>query len=98
MNIGGAIESVRKKKNIKQNELAKKVSITQSYLSLLENNKKDPTVSTLKEIAAALDTPLPVLFFLALDEKDIPEHKVDIYKQTEPLLKSLIETLFIQVK
>ena len=98
MNIGGAIESVRKKKNIRQNELAEKASITQSYLSLLENNKKDPTVSTLREIATALDTPLPILFFLALDEKDIPEHKVDIYKQTEPLLKSLIETLFIQIK
>ncbi len=95
MNIGGAIESVRKQKKIKQNELAEKAFITQSYLSLLENNKKDPNVSTLKNIADALNTPLPVLLFLSLDENDIPETKVGIYKQVEPLLKNLIENLFI---
>ena len=95
MNIGATIENLRKKKNIKQNELAKLSNITPSYLSLIESNKKDPNLSTLRSISTALNTPLPIIFFLSLTEDDIPENKKDSYKLLSPLVKSVISDVFI---
>ncbi len=44
----------REYKKIKLNELAKKVGISASYLSQIENGKRNPTIDTLKLIATAL--------------------------------------------
>jgi transcriptional regulator with XRE-family HTH domain len=38
---------------------------------MLENNKRDPTLSTLTRIATALSVPIGVLFFLAAETKDL---------------------------
>ncbi|NOX24940.1 MAG: helix-turn-helix transcriptional regulator [Deltaproteobacteria bacterium] len=48
------IRAWRKYKKIKLNELAKKVCISASYLSQIENEKRNPTIDTLKLIASAL--------------------------------------------
>jgi transcriptional regulator with XRE-family HTH domain len=73
MNLGNAIQSVRKHKGIKQGDMVERTKLTQGYLSQIENNKKDPNLSSLKKISDALEVPLPVIFFLALDNEDIPE-------------------------
>jgi transcriptional regulator with XRE-family HTH domain len=38
---------------------------------MLENNKRDPTLSTLTRIASALRVPIGVLFVLAAEAKDL---------------------------
>lgn len=48
------IRAWREYKNIKMNELAQKVGISAAYLSQIENNKRNPTVDTLKAIANEL--------------------------------------------
>ncbi|RFS23928.1 XRE family transcriptional regulator [Chitinophaga silvatica] len=95
MNIGGAIEGLRKKKNIKQNVLAEKAEITQSYLSLIESNKKEPNLKTLKAIADGLEVPLPIIFFLSITPDDIPVEKQESYKLLSPLVNSVIKDIFI---
>jgi len=95
MNIGGAIEGLRKKKEIRQNELAEKAKITQSYLSLIESNKKEPNLKTLRAIAEALEVPLPIIFFLSITEDDIPRGKKESYKLLSPLVNSVIQDVFI---
>lgn len=95
MNIGGAIEGLRKKKEIRQNELADKAQITQSYLSLIESNKKEPNLKTLKAIADALEVPLPIIFFLSITDEDIPKEKQDSYKLLSPLINNVIKDIFI---
>ena len=47
-----------------------KKPISQSYLSQIENNQKEPNISTLKLISNQLQVAVPILFFLALDEAD----------------------------
>ncbi len=37
------------------NDLAKRVGISGSYLSQIENGKRNPTIETLKAIAGALE-------------------------------------------
>ena len=49
------IRAWREYKNMRINELAKKIGISGSYLSQIENGKRNPTIKTLKNIASALD-------------------------------------------
>lgn len=95
MNIGQVIKDFRKQKGIKQGEFAELCHVSQTYLSLIENNQKEPNLSLLKTIAEQLEIPLPILFFLSLDENDVPEQKKDIFKILEPSLKGLIAQIYI---
>jgi predicted transcriptional regulator len=55
------IRAWREYKNIKMNELSKKVGISPAYLSQIENNKRNPTIDTLKTIARELDIDIDML-------------------------------------
>lgn len=89
MKIGKALETARKTKGVSQKELAAKINITQSYLSLIESDKKNPNLNILKEIASALDVPLPFILIDALDEDDIPDEKKASFKVIMPFINSL---------
>lgn len=64
MNIGNAIKEKRKSLGISQGELCAKVNLSQTYLSQIECNRKNPTYKRLISISDAL---IPYLFFLASD-------------------------------
>ncbi|MFV3012941.1 helix-turn-helix domain-containing protein [Clostridium botulinum] len=49
------VENYRKKNFISQNKLAKRIGISQSYLSAVERELKSPTVRMLYRIAEELD-------------------------------------------
>lgn len=49
------IKNVRRRKRVSQKELAKKLNMSQNYLSELENGKYDIKLSVLCEIAKVLD-------------------------------------------
>jgi predicted transcriptional regulator len=55
------IRAWREYKNIKMNELSKKAGISPAYLSQIENNKRNPTIDTLKAIARELDIDIDML-------------------------------------
>lgn len=93
MNLGNTISQLREKKGLKQGQLADALDITQTYLSQIENNKKLPNIALLEKIGIELSTPLPFIFFLSLDEKDIPKDKADHFRFLEPLLKKYIGEL-----
>ncbi|MFN5848632.1 MAG: helix-turn-helix domain-containing protein, partial [Chitinophagales bacterium] len=70
MNLGVTIKKIRQQKGQSQIEFASVVGITQTYLSQIENDVREPNLSTLKKISTHLALPLPILFFLALSETD----------------------------
>jgi len=49
-------------RHLTQSELAKLSGVSQSTVAQVEKGKKDPSISTLKKIAEALDVHLAVLF------------------------------------
>ncbi|HHW4764683.1 helix-turn-helix domain-containing protein [Staphylococcus aureus] len=61
MNIGDNIKKIRKEKNITQSELAKSLEISQSYLSDLENNRKNLGINTVEKIAKKLNVTIGYL-------------------------------------
>ena len=95
MDLGHTIKSIRKQKGLKQNKFAELCKITQSYLSQIENNLKEPNLSTLKIISNNLETPLPILFFLSLDSRDVKPEKAEAFKMIAPSVKSLVNQFFV---
>lgn len=71
MNVGQAIKMCRTRRGVSQTNLAHRVDCSVSYLSMLENNKRDPTLSTLTKIAHGLNVPMGILFFLAADREEL---------------------------
>jgi transcriptional regulator with XRE-family HTH domain len=71
MNVGQAIKMCRTRRGVSQTDLAHRVECSVSYLSMLENNKRDPTLSTLTKIAHGLNVPIGILFFLAADREEL---------------------------
>ena len=94
MDLGIAIKNIRKQKGFTQVDFANKCGITQTYLSQIENNQKEPNLSRLKAISEVLEVPLPIIFFLAMDEKDVSPKKRDAFKIINPSVKSLINEFF----
>lgn len=94
MDLGLTIKEIRQEKKYTQEHLAMLCGITQTYLSQIERNQKEPTISALKDIAAALEMPLPVLFFLSLDDQDVAPEKREAFQTIGPTFKSVIHEFF----
>ena len=59
--FGANIRQSRRKHGFTQEELAHRVGMDTSYLSELENGRKEPCLRKMKEIAQALGIPLTKL-------------------------------------
>jgi len=53
--FGKAIKKLRKEKNLSQEGLAAASSLDRSFISLLENGRKQPSLVTIFQLAKALD-------------------------------------------
>ena len=93
MNIGESIQKLRKQKGFSQIKLAKISGINQTYLSLIENGNRNPSLQILEKICDSLDTKLPFIFWFSLDENDIKETKKDSYR----ILKDSIDSMVGQI-
>ena len=67
MDIGARLQLVRKSKGVSQRELAKRVGVTNSTISLIEQNKVSPSVSSLKKVLDGIPISLADFFTLDLD-------------------------------
>ncbi|MGK7897618.1 MAG: helix-turn-helix domain-containing protein [Xenococcus sp. (in: cyanobacteria)] len=94
MNLGQVIKNIRRTNGQTQNEFATECGITQTYLSQIESNLKEPNLSTLKRISEGLKVPLPILFFLSLDEEDIEPSKRKAFQIIGPSINSLVNEFF----
>lgn len=81
MKIGKKIKELRTKYNLTQEELANRLELTKGYISQLENDLTEPSISTLEDIVLALGTNLGDFFN---DEKEL--NKV-VYKKEDYFVK-----------
>lgn len=59
--VGENVKNLRKKKEWTQDELASRCSVNREKISRIENGRKDYLISTLLEIAEALNVEFEVL-------------------------------------
>ena len=87
--IGNTLKVIRVAAGINQAAMAKKLEITQNYLSLVENNHKEPSLSFLKKFAASFDIPLGYFLWLALDKQEKNEEK-ELREKMDSLLEQIL--------
>jgi transcriptional regulator with XRE-family HTH domain len=63
MNLGQATKMMRTASGLRQNEVASRLGVTANYISLVENGRREPSVSFLRELARVFNVPVG-LFFL----------------------------------
>lgn len=90
MNYGKAVRIARSIAYISQSKLAESADLDRSYLSLIESEKRQPTLETLESISSALGMPFHLLTLLATEKKDSDRIAVE---QVNELAKSLTELL-----
>lgn len=70
--LGNVLQKARENAGLTQEDLAHRAGIDRSYLSQLENDRKSPTVETLRRLALALGVPAWKLLKTA--EERAPTH------------------------
>ncbi len=91
MNYGKAIKIVRTAHGLTQAELTKRLSIGPSHLSLIEADRRQPSLRVLDEISAALGVPPHLLTLLASGPEEVEAHADP--KQIAELARSLLGLL-----
>jgi XRE family transcriptional regulator, regulator of sulfur utilization len=93
--IGKAISSIRRERELSQTELAQRANLSNSYLSEIEANKRTPDLNVLKRIADALNVPIELLMIKAVNEQNIsdPDQK-RLAREIAPLLENLVNILY----
>lgn len=71
MNIGKKIKELRSLRGLTQEELANRCELTKGYISQLENNLTEPSISTLEDILLSLGSNFSEFFSEEKDEKII---------------------------
>jgi transcriptional regulator with XRE-family HTH domain len=79
--IGSRIRYVRNNKGMSLDVLAKKTGFAKSYLSQIENLKKEPPIRALSKIAFALG--VDIIFLLTGDTRDANAQKFSIVRKDE---------------
>lgn len=91
MNLPAAIKDLRKKKGYKQYEAAESIGITQTYLSQIESGQKVPSIDVLEKLAKVYKTPIAIMLWFSIDEKDIQKNKLTAYRELRPVIDSMIQ-------
>lgn len=86
VDVGARLQAVRKAKGLSQRELAKRVGVTNSTISLIEQNRVSPSVGSLKKVLEGIPMSLAEFFTLELD---VVEPEAVFYQaETQPDLGS----------
>lgn len=89
-NVNEALRLLRIFYGYKAIELAKKIEISQSYLSEIENGKKEPSLEILKKYSETFKIKVSTLLLFSEElEKDEKNIKKDIGKKMIKLLQFL---------
>ena len=95
MKIGIVLTKLRKQKGMTQQELAEKVDVTRTTISLIESGNQRPNSQTMEKLCKVLGISEAFVYFLSIEESDVPEEKREFYNSVAPALDSLIHQVFV---
>ncbi len=85
MSLGELIKKVRLAKGLSQKEVVMSANIEKAQFSRIENNKTDPSFSTIEKIANAMGCTMAELFSTGEDIKDINSFSKSILEKVSIL-------------
>lgn len=93
MKIGKIVKQLRKTAGLTQKELATRLSLTQTNISSIENNKSQPSDDVVQCIAAFFQVSPAYIYVHSMERGDVPEHKRELYDLLYPTLLELVKKL-----
>jgi len=97
MELGEKLRAIRAEKNLTLDEVAKKSSLTKSFISQIELNKTSPSITSLMKVASALEIRLTDLFREDNPLEDVlvkKEKRNSYYNNKTRLTIALLSTRF----
>jgi transcriptional regulator with XRE-family HTH domain len=86
-----AFRIIRAAFGLKQSELAERMPVTASQLSLIESGKRQPSLKVVDALARAVGVPSPMVSLLASDSSDVDSREnADIGDLARALLRVLV--------
>lgn len=82
MELGTTIRKIRKSKLLTLKDVARMTDLTESLLSQIENNKAQPSITSLMAISKALNTPIAYFF----EQDDNPVHSPVLRSSERPVV------------
>ncbi|MEX2411385.1 MAG: helix-turn-helix transcriptional regulator [Candidatus Paceibacterota bacterium] len=95
MKFGSTIKQLRSRQGINQQVLAERIGVTQTYLSLIESDRKTPSINLINSLSKELKIPPSILAYLTLNKVEIPNNKHETFDKINPLIEGLIKELLI---
>ena len=92
--IGNGIVLARKKKGMTQGDLSEKINVSQTHLSQVETNIKDPSMKLIYRISEELEVPVPILFWFGFKREEIQDDQKQIFDILKPSIDNCIEEIF----
>ncbi len=87
------LKKIANNRGIKQKDLAKRCGLSETYVSLLANGKKTPTIDTAKRIADALGVQLAALLGEETDFFDLLKSKKGLSDEDVNAVRSFVNYL-----
>lgn len=87
MQFGKTLKLIRVLKGLKQKELAEKLGVSPNYLSLIENDRREPSLSFIKALSKGLDVPVSFLFLDNINEENMTAEQKTLFEKLKSLLK-----------
>lgn len=94
--VGAVIRSLRGSAGLNQRELADLVGISPSLLSLIESDRREPSIKLLKEIARVLEIPPASLVLIALVDDGIDPETRQLRDLAENLLSAAQNSIVLR--
>lgn len=94
MNIGSALLKARKDNGLRQNVVAERTGLSQTYLSQIETGSKIPSIEVIEKLSKEYNMPFGIMMWNTLTEKDVRKSKLDIYRKLKPTVDNLINDIF----
>ena len=90
IHIGRSIRKLRTDRKISQQDLAASADLTPSFLSLVENGQRRPSLAVLQRIAAALELPEEAIVWDAIE---LPSDLSDADRRICEMAKHIVRRL-----
>lgn len=84
--IGTILKHLRIAAKIKQKDMAARLNISSTYLSMIESNAREASVELLNKYADALGVPIEFLMLQARDPKNFTTDQMKVFDQIRTLL------------
>lgn len=94
MFLGYGIRAARKRAGLTQQQLSDAVGVTMEYVSMLENGRRECSISLLHRLSQVCGVPVPIIVYLSMTEDDAPMHHKDDYRVLKPKADSILGYIF----